>query len=193
MPVGFESKSHGMIAFGFFNIESDMLLLERNFFFADEFCKVMGSLGEKGSNGKSAVTIKGCFIESTEDVGDLMGAIAGKIFTGFIGDTYEKYPFPQKEKDFKQNPNGYKTQAEFKEMISKYAQEKKIPLTVDEVKKEISIGDYTFTLEWFQELIKYVWLGGMPRWKDAKPPGYVLQMKDALEKSGHWLFAGLEL
>jgi hypothetical protein len=191
MPVGFQSKSHGMIAFGLFNIESDLLLLERDFFFADEFCKVICSLGEKGSNGKSAVTINSYFIESADDVGDLMGAIAGKTFTGFIGDTYKKYPFPQKEEGFKQNPDGFKTQDEFREMISKYAQEKKISLTVDEVKKEVSIGDYVFTLEWFQELIKYVWLGGMPRWKDAKPPDYVVQMKDTLEQSGHWLFESI--
>ncbi len=32
MPLSFESRSHGPVAFGFFNIESDMLLLERTFF-----------------------------------------------------------------------------------------------------------------------------------------------------------------
>ncbi|MBC8441147.1 MAG: hypothetical protein H8D87_15855 [Deltaproteobacteria bacterium] len=37
MPLSFTSKSHGNIAFGFFNIESDMLLLEKYFFFADGF------------------------------------------------------------------------------------------------------------------------------------------------------------
>ena len=34
MPLSFESQSHGQVAFGFFNIASDMLLLERYFFFA---------------------------------------------------------------------------------------------------------------------------------------------------------------
>ena len=29
MPLAFESLSHGTIAFGFFNIESDLLLLDR--------------------------------------------------------------------------------------------------------------------------------------------------------------------
>jgi hypothetical protein len=29
MPLAFESISHGTIAFGFFNIDSDMLLLEQ--------------------------------------------------------------------------------------------------------------------------------------------------------------------
>ena len=35
MPLAFESLSHGTIAFGFFNIESDMLILDRYFLFAD--------------------------------------------------------------------------------------------------------------------------------------------------------------
>jgi hypothetical protein len=29
MPLAFESINHGTIAFGFFNIESDMLLLDK--------------------------------------------------------------------------------------------------------------------------------------------------------------------
>ncbi len=32
MPLSFRSENHGNIAFGFFNIESDMLLLENYFF-----------------------------------------------------------------------------------------------------------------------------------------------------------------
>ena len=32
MPLSFSSTTHGNIAFGFFNIESDMLLLENYFF-----------------------------------------------------------------------------------------------------------------------------------------------------------------
>ena len=38
MPLAFDSISHGTIAFGFFNIDSDMLLLDHYFFFATEFC-----------------------------------------------------------------------------------------------------------------------------------------------------------
>jgi hypothetical protein len=36
MPLAFESESHGTIAFGFFNIESDVLLLDRYFFFTTD-------------------------------------------------------------------------------------------------------------------------------------------------------------
>ena len=44
MPLSFESMSHGTIAFGFFNIESDMLLCDRYFFFADDFCVKIGQM-----------------------------------------------------------------------------------------------------------------------------------------------------
>ena len=39
MPLVFESLSHGTIAFGFFNIDSDMLLLEQYFLFGSEFSR----------------------------------------------------------------------------------------------------------------------------------------------------------
>jgi len=35
--LAFKSLSHGTVAFGFFNIESDLLLLDRRFFFAADF------------------------------------------------------------------------------------------------------------------------------------------------------------
>jgi hypothetical protein len=46
MPLSFESMSHGTIAFGFFNIESDMLLLEQYFLFGSEFCRHIGEMAE---------------------------------------------------------------------------------------------------------------------------------------------------
>ena len=41
MPLAFESMSHGTIVFGFFNIETDMLLLERYFIFGTDFCQLI--------------------------------------------------------------------------------------------------------------------------------------------------------
>ncbi|MCA1793126.1 MAG: hypothetical protein LC660_04495 [Desulfobacteraceae bacterium] len=49
MPLSFDSASHGPAAFGFFNIESDMLLLERFFFFCDDFCTWITSLADQAS------------------------------------------------------------------------------------------------------------------------------------------------
>jgi len=39
MPISFLSKSHGRIPIGFFNIETDMLLMDRYFFFSTDFCE----------------------------------------------------------------------------------------------------------------------------------------------------------
>ena len=46
MPLAFESLSHRTIAFGFFNIESDMLLLDRYFLFAEDFCCYLKNIAE---------------------------------------------------------------------------------------------------------------------------------------------------
>jgi hypothetical protein len=46
MPLAFESMSHGTVAFGFFNIDTDMLLLEQYFLFGSEFCRQIGKLAE---------------------------------------------------------------------------------------------------------------------------------------------------
>ena len=88
MPLGFESTSHGSIAFGFFNIESDMLLLDSLFFFADAFCSAVEQAGEHGR-----AEIDGYRIDEREKIGDLHGAIAGRVFSGFIGSTYRVWPF----------------------------------------------------------------------------------------------------
>jgi hypothetical protein len=45
----------------------------------------------------------------------------------------------------------------------------------------------------FQELIKYVWVGGFPRWKDEIRPDYVMAMKEKIDKSSNSLFEGLIL
>ena len=46
MPLAFESISQGTIAFGFFNINSDMLLLVQHFLFGSEFCLNIGEMAE---------------------------------------------------------------------------------------------------------------------------------------------------
>jgi hypothetical protein len=45
----------------------------------------------------------------------------------------------------------------------------------------------------FQELIKYVWVGGFPRWKDEIRPDYVMAMKKKIEQSNNLLFNDLRL
>jgi hypothetical protein len=192
MPLTFESLSHGTIAFGFFNIESDMLLCDRYFFFADDFCeKVMDLAGHAGEKVYQTVWAVQA-ISHAEEIGDLMGAIHGIRFTGFIGELYRRFPFPRQPEEFKQNPEGAQTQTLVSEIISKYAQNKKIKIAVDNEKMETAIGPYRFNRTQFQELIKYVWRGGYPRWKNGIRPAYVTEMKDKVILNSSGVFSGID-
>lgn len=191
MPLAFESLSHGTLAFGFFNIESDMLLLDRYFFFATDFCGLIEDIAGKSAEDSYQARWSVQWIESPANIGDLMGAIHGIRFSGFIGELYGRYPFPQRPEDFKQNPEGYQTQAEVSEIIAKYARSVEISVLLKNDGREIEIGEYRFSCYQFQELIKYVWLGGWPSWKNEIRPEYVLQMKNKIIKYSGRLFGGL--
>lgn len=191
MPLEFYSESHGPIAFGFFNIETDMLLLDRYFFFCTDFCNVLSEMANNPEAGKTGISCEGYHIADPADIGDLMGSISGNHFTGFIGAVYWKFPFPKKQEDFKQNPEGYRTRAEVETMVEEYGRPFQTKCIADEHFDEIFIGPYRFTRNTFQELVKYIWRGGYPRWKDEKRPFYVLDMKKTISRSASPLFAGL--
>jgi hypothetical protein len=191
MPLAFESISHGTIAFGFFNIDSDMLLLDRYFFFATEFTKYISSMAESKDDGDSETLWQAYYIADPEDIGDLMGAIHASRYTGFIGETYMRFPFPLNPEDFKQKPEGYRNREMVESMIEKYAESCPIPVIIGKNAQEISIGAYRLTRAVFHQLLNYVWRGGYPRWKDEVRPGYVMAMKRAVENSGNGLFAGI--
>jgi hypothetical protein len=191
MPLAFESISHGTIAFGFFNIDSDMLLLDRYFLFATEFTKYISSMAESKDDGDSETLWQAYYIADPEDIGDLMGAIHASRYTGFIGETYMRFPFPLNPEDFKQKPEGYRNREMVESMIEKYAESCPIPVITGKNAQEISIGAYRLTRAVFHQLLNYVWRGGYPRWKDEVRPGYVMAMKRAVENSGNGLFAGI--
>lgn len=191
MPLSFESISHGTIAFGFFNIDSDMLLLDRLFFFSTDFCRHVGQLSELDTPAEFATQWEGWVIEEPERIGDLMGAIHGVRHTGFIGEVYQRFPFPQKAADFKQKPEGDQTQGIMTSIIQKYGTPMTIPLVFHPEPAKMAIGPYEFTMDQFGALIRYVWEGGYPRWRDASRPDYVIRMKNRLEHSPFRLFAGL--
>ena len=193
MPLTFDSLSHGSIAFGFFNIESDMLLCDRYFLFADEFCRYMIDIAENAGEQAYHQLWTVQFIENAEAIGDLMGAIHGVRYTGFIGDLYRLFPFPARQQDFKQNPLGFKTQSRVVDIISNYAVPLDIQVKVAKGGTEIQIGDYRFNRPQFQELIRYVWRGGYPRWKDEIRPPYVAAMHKTIMQNLCGLFEGLTL
>jgi hypothetical protein len=191
MPLAFESLSHGTIAFGFFNIESDMLLLDRYFLFAEDFCSTLKNIAKNAGDRPYHTRCTIQFIEAAEGIGDLMGAIHGVRFTGFIGELYRRFPFPQQDENFKQKPEGYQTQSLVSEIIAKYAQHREISVTTSPEGDEIEIGVYRFNRVQFQELIKYVWRGGYPRWKDEIRPGYVTVMRDIILQNCKGIFDGI--
>jgi hypothetical protein len=191
MPLAFESISHGTIAFGFFNIETDMLLLEHYFLFASDFCSYVSELAEAGKMAGHVAEWKVYSIADRAEIGDLMGAIHGVRFQGFIGEIYRSFPFPERPEQFKQEPDGFKRRVAVERTIQKYAQAVGLPVVPDLDRLEIQVGEYRFDQASLHDLIEYVWKGGYPRWKDGVRPPYVVAMREKLEKLGTGLFKGI--
>jgi hypothetical protein len=190
MPLLFESVSHGELAFGFFNIETDMLLLDDYFFFASDFCRHVTDLARQHSD-KPYRSAWDVHVMPHEVIGNLQGAIAGTDLSGFIGEVYRFFPFPREAAAFKQNPEGYSTRARIEALATTFVPARRIPVMVNPNGEFIAIGNYAFNRPQFHALLVYVWLGGYPRWKDDLRPAYVVQMAAAAEASAHPLFTGI--
>ncbi|MEI8183904.1 MAG: hypothetical protein WCG29_14500, partial [Desulfomonile sp.] len=180
MPLLFRSRSHGMVAFGFFNIETDMLLLENLFFFADRFCQAVVSLAEQSAVSEKDVWMDGFRIQDPTLIGNLHGAIQGVDLRGFIGETYRQFPFPASQWAFKQKPDGVKNQSLVQGLIRKFAEDKPIRLSLDIQSSTTSIDEFVFEQKEFEELTAYVDRGGYPRWQDEIRPPYVQAMMKKL-------------
>lgn len=191
MPLGFESTNRGEFAFGFFNIRSDMLLLDNRFFFATDFCAFLIDLAGNAADEIEA-RLSAWIIDRPQDVGDLMGAIHGRRFTGFIGETYRRYPFPAAPEEFRQAPEGDATQADLAAMIGRCARRGVLPFAASRAAGRVSIDGVEMTPDVLRELVRYVWRGGYPRWRGEVRPEYVVETRDAIERGGSWLFAGVD-
>lgn len=193
MPLAFNSSNRGKIAFGFFNIDSDMLLLQEKFFFAADFCTAMGQIAsDEKDSACLSLELSAYTIKRPEDIGDLMGAIHGVRLTGFIGETYRKYPFPSDRRDFKQKTEGFETRKEFDSMIRRYGEVEPLLFEARPETCRLQIGQYQFEQAVFAQLLQYVWQGGYPRWKDERRPPYVMEMVSAIKESDCWLFDGID-
>lgn len=193
MPLAFSSLNRGTVAFGFFNIDTDLLLLDHYFLFADDFCSYVTLLAGQSEKGSFEASWDVYSIDNRLEIGDLMAAIHGIRFTGFIGEVYTRFPFPRREEDFKQKPEGSENRAALEEMLHTYATTKEILVRGDAENEAVTFAEYLFTKRVFHQLIEYVWLGGYPRWRDGVRPDYVLEMKKSLETASGWLFRGLSL
>jgi hypothetical protein len=187
MPLSFASISHGQVAFGFFNIESDMLLLEELFFFADVFCAVLAaSLPEAKKKGEASGSWPGFRFDDRNRIGDLMGAIHGIRYTGFLGELYRRYPFPAAPEGFKQKTHGFQTQPEVTSIIKFFAGRARISFAC-RWKEWAQIGSIRFDWTVFQDLIRYVWKGGYPGWENGQPPEAVLRLQKELQAQDCWI------
>ena len=190
MPLAFRSLSHGTVAFGFFNIETDMLLLENNFFFADGFAGAVQELASSGGRAFSS-SWESFLIENRDQMGDLMGAIHGLRYTGFIGALYRRFPFPASPVSFRQKGKGMADRSLVLEIIAPFSVKRPITLGVDRDGKRAAVGSYLFDRNSFQELIRYVWAGGYPTWGEGERPDYVLKMKEAVQGNPWGILEGI--
>jgi hypothetical protein len=189
MPLGFPSLSHGTIAFGFFNIDTDLLLLEHYFLFAPEFCGYVSDLAAAGAEGIRQTWE--VFHIPRGNIGDLAGAIHGIHLSGFIGEVYRRFPFPAREEDFVQKPEGFQNRSTIEGILREFSSVVAIPVRIEKDPGGVAVGEFKFAAQVFRSLVHYVWVGGYPRWRQGIRPDYVLNMKKAVEESQNWLFDGL--
>lgn len=189
MPISFSSISHGRIPIGFFNIETDLLLMDRYFFFSTDFCEWIIEWADAGDFNRDEKMVYA--IQKREMIGNLSGAIYGYEFTGFIGEVYKLFPFPESPSDFKQKPYGTQNRQVIERTIQPFAVQLKIPIVFHHESLTIGFGDYTFSADVFQEIIGYIKVGGMPGWLNGRPPDYVTRMMTQLAITHHRYFKKL--
>lgn len=160
MPLAHQSLSHGQVVFGFYNIETDGLLLDLHFFFCTDFCRAVTDLAAAGQVEMPAWTFT-----RHEAVGDLMGAIHGVRFTGFLGETYRRWPFPADPEGFRQKLYGADNREEAEAILRRHAGLPQ-PLALSRQADGVAtIGEYRFTPPQFAALLAYVDRGGYPTWE----------------------------
>ena len=193
VPLEFHSLSHGRIAFGFFNIDTDLLLLEKYFFFAHFFCDMVEKIASCKDHKVDNFVLPGYVIERFWDRGNLMGAIHGIDLRGFIGAVYQLFPFPQSPEEFKQKLDGKANRTVVENLISQWSQPVKILVETEPQSQRVKIAGLLFSKAALHELVAYVWRGGMPGWQNNLRPDYVRKMKDAVNASISPIFKNFEL
>lgn len=189
MPLAFTSVSHGTVAFGFFNIETECLLLDRVFFFGTDFCRAVGDLAKTtdAGGGRGESGLPGYVFARPEEIGDLMGAIHGTRRVGFLGEVYALWPFPASPEGFRQKLHGARNRARVEALLRRQSTSERIALVAECDRGLVSVGEYVFTREGFLELLAYVWRGGYPTWEateERRRPSWVEGLAPAAEVLG---------
>ena len=186
MPLGFNTLNYGVIPFGFFNVRIDMILCNNYFTFASDWCDWV--IDWATTEPEPLINKKMYVVDDYRNIGNLGLAIRGVDTSGLIGKTHIPWPFPRRQEDFKQQPEGWQNRVQAEEIAREFADFRDVPYQFDKERGTVDIGIYKFDKVGFRELILYVWRGGMPMWRDEIRPQYVLDMMDAVKKSTIWLF-----
>jgi hypothetical protein len=189
MPLAHRTLSHGLVAFGFFNVECDCLLLNHYFFFARDFCAWVREWADQGPPAEDAKLV--FIIENPRDIGSRAMGEQGIRHHGFMSALYERFPFPDDPGGFRQQPEGDQVRPEAEAILRTYALEKAMTVRFDPAQETVTLGEFSFDQAGFRALLDYVWRGGMPTWRDGIRPRYVEDMSEAVRNSEFWPFAGM--
>lgn len=173
MPLGFDTINRGVIAFGFFNIESDLLLMHQHVLWCRDFCELIIDLSKTEPHKLFQSWLKTWFVPTFQDLGDLHGSIAGSSHYGLIGETYRRWPFPRDMADFKQKPAGAAPKEEVQAIVDRFTTAQELDVRADPETAVLTIGPYQFNPDQTRALADYVWRGGMPGWLNGERPDYL--------------------
>lgn len=193
MPLGFHSVSHGIIAYGFFNIETDLLLMRQHVFWCRDFCELISDLAKTEPHKLFQTRLNSWFIPNPRDLGDLHGSIAGRTHYGLIGETYRRWPFPEDMGDFNQKPAGAASKQEVRKIAERFGQAQKLEVKADPATAVLAIGTYQFTPNESRALVDYVWRGGMPGWMGGERPDYLWEAAANWREAVSPFVAGMRL
>ncbi len=176
--------------FGFFNVATDMILLGDHFVFASDFCDWIAEWA--GADDVVREERPFWVIEDPRKIGNLHGAMAAEDHRGLIGASYVRYPFPIAPDDFKQDPDGQSARPHLERLAREHAGSVRlVPVVLDPGARTFAVGPYLFDAHGLSELVRYLWLGGMPQWRDERRPPYIEAMMTAVRGSRSPLFGDL--
>lgn len=193
MPLGFRSINRGVVAFGFFHIETHLMLLEDHVFWCRDFCELFTDLARTEAQSKFTARLPGWRMSAPGALGDLHGAIAGRSHTGLIGELYCRWPFPQDPAGFRQKPVGAAPPQEAAALADEYGQATSWEVSADPQAGELVIDDFRFDAPGARALAGYVWRGGMPGWQEGRRPDYLWSAAEIWRGSDNSFLSGMPL
>jgi hypothetical protein len=167
MPLLFNSLSHGAVSFGFYNIETDGLLLGEHFFFCTDFCSAMIELFEKPLEQDANSTFPGHVFDDPQRIGNLKGAMTNSSrHTSYFGELYRMWPFSEAPGAFRQKLHCFKNRERTLALLESMSTPVELQVTREPYFQQVAIGSYHFSGRELVRLLQYVVRGGYPTWED---------------------------